>query len=145
MEAQIAQKNLTLRSSANACDLAHLEADQSVEATWHAMESPGQRLPDREAGELSRYLEAMDRSKRDRKTARRLGTPSVILALVSGAIWLEHPGLVEDLRADCVTERGERRNVTLADGSSVLLDAGSALADESMTGERRVKVIRSRF
>lgn len=124
-------------------DLAHLEAYQSVEATWHAMESPGQRLADQDAGELSSYLEAMDRSKRDRKTARRLGTLSVILAaLVSGAIWLERPGLLEDLRADYVTERGERRNVTLADGSSVLLDAGSALADESVAGERRVKLIR---
>lgn len=124
-------------------DPAHFEAYQSVEATWHAMESPGQRLAEKEADELSGYLEAMDRTKRDRKTTKRLGIVGIVLAaLVSGAIWLERPSLIENLRADYVTERGERRNIKLADGSSVLLDADSALADASVTGERRVKLIR---
>jgi transmembrane sensor len=124
-------------------DPAHLEAYQAIEATWYAMENPGRRMADKEADELSVYLEAMDRAKRDRRTSRRLATLSVVLAgLVAGALWLERPGLIEDLRADYVTERGERRTIILADGSSVLLDAGSALADESVTGERRVKLIR---
>ncbi len=124
-------------------DPAHFEAYQSVEATWHAMEEPGQRLAEAEAGELAGYLEAMDRSKRNRKIIRRLGALSVVLvALLAGAVWLERPGVIENLRADYVTERGETRSVLLADGSSVLLDADSALADAFVAGERRVKLIR---
>lgn len=124
-------------------DPAHLEAYQAIEATWYAMENPGKHLADKEADELSVYLEAMDREKHGRRTSRRLVTLSVVLAgLVTGALWLERPGLIEDFRADFVTERGERRNIILADGSSVLLDADSALADVSVAGERRVKVIR---
>lgn len=124
-------------------DPAHFEAYQSVEATWHAMEAPGQRLAEAEADELADYLEAMDRSRRHRKIIRRLGALGVfLLALVASAVWLERPGAIENLRADYVTERGERRSVQLADGSSVLLDADSALADAFVAGERRVKLIR---
>jgi transmembrane sensor len=120
-------------------DPAHLEAYQAIEATWYAMENPGKRMADKEANELSVYLEAMDRAKRGRRTSRRLATLSVVLAgLVAGAVWLERPGLIEDFRADYVTERGERRNIILVDGSSVLLDADSAL----VAGERRVRLIR---
>lgn len=124
-------------------DPAHLEAYQTIEATWHAMEGFGQRLADKEADELSVYLEAMDKAKRQRKTTRRLGALSIVVAaLVAGAVWLERPGLIDDLRADYVTARGERRNITLADGSTVQLDADSALAEASVDGERRVKLIR---
>lgn len=124
-------------------DPAHFEAYRSVEALWHALESPGQRLAEQEADELSGYLEAMDRAKRDRKTTKRLGTLAIVMAvLLSGAVWLERPGLIEDFGADYVTERGERRSITLADGSSVLLDADSALADASVAAKRRVRLIR---
>ncbi|MFK4771744.1 FecR domain-containing protein [Rhizobium sp. ZW T2_16] len=124
-------------------DPAHLEAYQAIEATWYAMENPGKRLADKEADELSVCLDAMDRAKRHRKTGRRLGTlGTVMAALVAGAIWLERPGLIQDLRADYVTARGERRTVMLADGSSVLLDADSALVDVSAAGERRVRLLR---
>ncbi|MBO0144704.1 FecR family protein [Agrobacterium sp. Ap1] len=124
-------------------DPAHLEAYQAIEATWYAMENPGKRLADKEADELSVYLDAMDRAKRDRKTGKRLGTLGIVVAaLVAGAIWLERPGLIQDLRADYMTARGERRTVMLADGSSVLLDADSALVDVSAAGERRVRLLR---
>lgn len=121
----------------------HFEAYQSVEATWHAMEEPGQRLAEAEADELAGYLEAMDQAKRKRKTTRRLGLLGVAAAvLMAGAIWLERPALIENLRADYVTERGERRSIRLADGSAVLLDADSALVDSFTSAERRVKLIR---
>ncbi|MEH0069229.1 hypothetical protein V6L77_01070 [Pannonibacter sp. Pt2-lr] len=44
-------------------------------------------------------------------------------------------GAFEDMRADYVSPRGSRTTITLSDGSSVLLDAGSALAEDFTPGE----------
>lgn len=124
-------------------DRAHFEAYRAVEVTWHATEKPGQRLAEKEADELAVYLKAMDKAKSQKKTFRRLSTLSVFLAFIlAGAIWLERPGLLQDLTADYVTERGERRSLALADGSSVLLDADSALAEDYTSSERRVRLMR---
>lgn len=124
-------------------DPAHLEAYQNVEATWQAMEGPGQRLAEQEAEEISVYLDAMDKAKRDRKIAGKLTVLGLVVAtLLAGGVWLERPGLIDDLRADYVTERGEQRTVTLTDGSTVLLDADSALSLDLSAGERRVRLLR---
>lgn len=124
-------------------DPAHLDAYRNVEATWHMMEGPGHRLAEREADELSVYLEAMDRNKRERKIAGKLGL-AVLLAVVvlAGGLWLERPGLIDDLGADYATGRGERRTVTLTDGSTVLLDADSAFSLDMSANSRRVHLLR---
>lgn len=124
-------------------DPAHFAAYQAVEAAWLAAEKPGQRLADAESAELGQYLRAMDEAKGERKTFRRLSTLSVILAVVlAGSIWLERPGLLQDLGADHVTARGEQRRVILADGTTVLMDADSAMAELGGGGERRVRLLR---
>lgn len=124
-------------------DPAHFEAYGAVEAAWQAAEKPGRRLADKEAAQLAVYLEAMDKAKAQKKTFRRLSTLSVLLAVVlAGGIWLERPNLVQDMLADHSSARGERRSIVLSDGSSVLLDADSAI-DEDYTGaERRVRLLR---
>ncbi|MFK4772267.1 FecR family protein [Rhizobium sp. ZW T2_16] len=124
-------------------DPAHMDAYRDVEASWQAMEGPGHRLAEREADELSVYLKAMDRNKRGRKTASKVGLLVLLGAVVlAGGLWLERPGLIDDLRADYATSRGERRTVTLDDGSTVLLDADSALSLELSPNRRRVHLLR---
>lgn len=124
-------------------DPAHDAAFRRIEAAWKASGKPGERAAAREADKLAVYLDAMDRAKAQRKTGRRLGAASIALALLLGAgLWLERPNLLQDLAADHVTPRGERRTVTLADGSTALLDADSALAEDHDGGERRVRLIR---
>lgn len=126
-----------------AADPAHDAAFRKVEAAWDASGKPGARAAAREAERLAVYLEAMDRAKAQRKTGRRLGAASIALALLLGAgIWLERPNLLQDWAADHVTPRGERRMVTLSDGSTALLDADSAIAEDHAGGERRVRLIR---
>lgn len=124
-------------------DSAHYDAYRAVEAAWQAAEDPGQRLAEREADQLAIYLEAIDKAKAHKKTFRRLSALSVILvAILAGGIWLERPNIFEDMRTDYNSARGERRSITLSDGSSVLLDADSAF-DEDFTGmERRVRLLR---
>ncbi|KJF67498.1 FecR family protein [Rhizobium nepotum] len=124
-------------------DPAHFDAYQVVETAWHAAEKPGQRLAQEEADELAGYVRIIDRNKRDRKSLRRLSVLSIFLAfLLGGVIWLERPGLLEDLSADYVTARAERQHITLADGSVVLLDADSALMESHSSTERRVSLLR---
>jgi transmembrane sensor len=124
-------------------DPAHLEAYRNVEASWQTMEGPGHRLAEREADELSFYLKAMDKTKRNRKIGGKLGALALLAAVVlAGGIWLERPGLIDDLRADYATARGERRTVTLADGSTVQLDADSAVVLDLSASERRLHLLR---
>lgn len=118
-------------------------AYRAIEAAWQAAEQPGRRLADEEADEIAVYLKAMDGARPRRKIGGKLLLPCLlIIAALSGAIWLEHPGLIDDLRADYVTDRGERRSVTLTDGSTVLLDADSALSSDFSAGQRRVRLLR---
>lgn len=125
-------------------DPAHAEAFREIEAAWQAAEAASLRIAAREADELAAYLKAMDRRRKAQKRrARRLTMLSIVLALLLlGGIWLERPTLFQDLFADVVTARGERRTVSLPDGSTVLLDADSALAQDFSGQERRIRLLR---
>ncbi|MEO9340302.1 FecR domain-containing protein [Mesorhizobium sp. SB112] len=124
-------------------DPAHFEAYSAVEAAWQQAEQPGRRLAEKEAGQLAVYLEAMDQAKGRKKSFRRLSTLSVLLAaILAGGIWLERPNILQNMLADHSSVRGERRSIELSDGSSVLLDADSALDEDYTAAERRVRLLR---
>lgn len=124
-------------------DPAHFTAYSAVEASWHASEVPGRRLAEQEAAQLAVYLERMDKAKSQKKTFRRLSTLSVLLACVlASGVWLERPHLFQDMMADHSSARGERRSIALADGSSILLDADSAVDVDYAASERRVRLLR---
>ncbi|CAM5527297.1 hypothetical protein FALB51S_04161 [Frigidibacter albus] len=94
--------------------------------------------------ELSGALERIGRYRRRGRTGAVVAAIAGCLAIaVTGAwIWLERPNLLQDLSADHVTARAERRTITLADNSTVLLDADTAIMDESAPGMRRIRVLR---
>lgn len=120
----------------------HAEAFGKIAHLWNETEQPGQRLAREEADELSTYLEAIDRNGKQRRTGRRLTIVSIVLAaLVAGTVAFERPEFLRTFEADHVAERGQRRAVTLPDGSKVLLDAGSALAENYTANERRVRLL----
>lgn len=122
---------------------AHRTAYRRVESLWAASGDAGLRAADRDTAALSRHLDVI-KTHRRRKGLRKGGTvvAGILgLALVTG-IWLERPHLLQDLRADTVTDRGERRTVVLADGSSILVDADSALMTDISPRGRRVTLLR---
>ena len=123
---------------------AHDAAFRQVEAMWQAVERPGSAVAAEEQDKLAVYLEAMDDARaRRREGKRRLAVAGALMVMVLGAAaWLEYPNALQNLRADYATARGERRTVELGDGSTVLLDADSALDVTFTAGERRVTLLR---
>ncbi|WP_226341136.1 FecR family protein [Gemmobacter serpentinus] len=115
-----------------------------IESLWQQTAAPGQRLAKIEAAELAVYLEAMDlRQKRGRGV--RNATLGLLLVLglgLTGGVWLNKPHLWQDLAADYVSQRGERRQMTLTDGSTILLDADSAINVDITADRRRVELLR---
>ncbi|MCO4316942.1 FecR domain-containing protein [Phyllobacterium sp. 21LDTY02-6] len=121
----------------------HERAFRLVEEAWNATEAPGVRLAEQEAAQLSRYLQAMDRGKAQRRVSKRLGGAAALLCLLLGVgLWLEQPNILQNLTADYSSGKGERRSINLSDGSVALLDADSALAVHYTTDERRVRLLR---
>jgi transmembrane sensor len=106
---------------------AHRAAWRRAESLWSSIGDAGARVAEEDAEQLSTYLEKMDRAKRRRAVRRSATIASLVLAVAAGALWLERPHFFQDLTADYVSARGERRLVALSDGSTVLLDADSAL------------------
>lgn len=137
------------RSQRAACEqwrrsaLAHDEAYRAVEAVWRATAVPSKRLAEKESDALAVYLTAMTQAKRHQRARRWLVSASACCALVlSGFLWLENPHWMQNVTANHVASKGERHDVTLADGSRVLLDADSAFSVEITPQQRRINLLR---
>lgn len=104
-------------------DPTHAEAFQRMERMWHV------------AGGLP---------SRRRTSARRVRRPAFVAAAALAACLLLalYPILGVHISADHVTATGEVRDVTLADGSTMTLGAGSAIAVDYDAGFRRVELLR---
>ncbi|MCW2475116.1 FecR family protein [Candidatus Symbiopectobacterium sp. NZEC151] len=137
------------RAQRAACDQwrqshpAHDDAYRAVEAVWQATAAPGKRLAEKESEALAVYLTAIKQAKRHQRARRWLVSASACCALVmAGVLWLENPYWMQDVTASHVASKGERRDVTLADGSRLLLDADSAFSVAFTPQGRRVHLLR---
>ncbi|CAO3380218.1 FecR family protein [Azospirillum argentinense] len=73
---------------------------------------------------------------------RRLAAALAILLAVGGlGVW-RGPTLYQNAVADQVTATGQRRTLTLPDGSTVEMNGDTALAFDDRDGERRVRILR---
>ncbi|MBG6248076.1 MULTISPECIES: FecR family protein [Symbiopectobacterium] len=121
---------------------AHDDAYRAVEAVWQATAAPGKRLAEKESAVLAVYLTAIKQEKRHQRARRWLISASACCALVlAGILWLENPYWIQNATASHSASKGERRDVTLADGSRVLLDADSAFNVEFTPQGRRVHLL----
>ncbi|UNK40015.1 FecR family protein (plasmid) [Shinella sp. H4-D48] len=121
----------------------HKQAFEDVGGLWSELGASG---PERGTsdGDLALPLEKIRqlREKRARGRAGAFVTGCLVLLLAGSWAWLEHPHLLQDMQADFVSPRGDRRKFALSDGSHVLLDADSALDVAISASERRVKLLR---
>lgn len=73
---------------------------------------------------------------------RRRNVAALLLLLLGGSIAFTLADGPMRLRADVITATGEPRTITLADGSTVEMNAESAIAIHLTPGERRIKLLR---
>lgn len=122
----------------------HARIYQDLQAFWSDLGPLADTLDSREAAALAGPMETI-RKLRRRRGLRRAGAGLALglaLLLAGGWLWLEQPHLVQDWRADYVAARGEQRNIVLGDGSTLLLDADTAVAVDLSLAQRRVRLLR---
>lgn len=121
----------------------HKKAFEDIGGLWSDLGASGQEGNPGD-GDLALPLEKIRwlREKRARGKAGAIVTGCIMLLLAGSWAWLEHPHLLQDVQADFVSPRGDRRELALSDGSHVLLDADSALDVSISARERRVKLLR---
>lgn len=114
---------------------ANLTAFQAVENLWQKLGEPARQL-------------AGDGWHRRQPPAQWLRGPMLaaacVLGLAIGTLFWRDPGLLQRYSADLASAPGQQRQLTLADGSQVLLDADSALDVYFSAAERRVRLLRGR-
>lgn len=120
----------------------HEAAWQQVATAWQSGEQFS-HLAQSRAHELSGYLEKIDRLHRGKRRRKKQAVAGGIAACLAAAVlWIEQPHLLQDIAADHVAARAQPLSVALADGSTVLLDADSALAQQDSPTQRRVRLLR---
>ncbi len=123
---------------------AHAHAYESVRSFWNTIGPLSGDLPDQDARALAGPLARIEDIRRKRRLGKAASGFALGLAalLVGGWLWLERPHLLQDLTADYVAPRGQMRSISLADGSTVLLDADSAIDVTLTTHLRHVDMLR---
>ncbi|AYD04193.1 FecR family protein [Neorhizobium sp. NCHU2750] len=122
----------------------HRSVYEDVCRLWATTDTPAKLAEIDDHPDLAEPLEKIHRLRTERQ-GNKTGPIIVgcLAILVAGIwIWLERPNLLQDMRADFVSPRGERREITLQDGSHVLMDADSALSISMSGTERRVRLLR---
>lgn len=124
--------------------VAHEQHYANVQRLWTDLGPLSDAVERREAAALASPLQKIEELRRQRSRGKLAAGAvlGLVLCLMTGWLWLERPHLLQDWQADYATARGEQRSLTLADGSTVLLDADSAVAVDLKATERRVELIR---
>ncbi|MCG6206731.1 FecR family protein [Rhodopseudomonas sp. HC1] len=106
-----------------------LRSDPSHEASWHSLERMWSGLD---------VVGRPRQRRRHRHTLKRAVTAAVVLLVVAGLGWQMIPvGLFADHR----TSIGERKTITLEDGSQIELGTATALDVSFKPAERRIKLL----
>ena len=126
-----------------AADPAHPPAYARAEALWMDTAGPARQLADEDDVVLQQYLQRLEAPA---IRWRRWPLPLASAALLLLALWLgagsRPENWLDNLRADQVTAPGEIRELTLAEGSRLVLDADTAIEVRLTAEERHVWLLR---
>ncbi len=125
-------------------DPLHLQVFDRVHGMWSSTSVSGLDVAREHDPQLSRHLETLQGLRKRKRSVAATGfVVGCFAMLLAGAwVWLERPNLFQDMAADYATGRGERRTVVLKDGSSVLMDADSALDVDLSETRRTIHLLR---
>lgn len=122
-------------------DATNSKVYNEISALWTSAQQTDLQIAAQDAAILEQRLAVVRRRRHFTKTAGVIASTLAIM-VVGSWLWLEKPHFLQDMQADYVTARGEQRTLLLADGSTILMDADSALNVAIGAGERRVKILR---
>lgn len=125
----------------------HQHCFAEAERAWNSSAAAAEHVAREESESLDRLLVRMDMPGEGGIPPRwRAAMTAAVfsLLLLIGGVWLERPHLLQDMTADHVTASGEQRLVPLPDGSTLALDADSAVAVDFSDGDRRIRLMRGR-
>ncbi|MGX1788256.1 FecR family protein [Bosea sp. NPDC055332] len=127
-----------------AASAAHEQHYANVQRLWTDLGPLADAVAPHDATALAGPLQKIEELRRQRRSSKVAAgvVLSLLLCVAMGWLWLERPHLFQDWQADYATARAEQRNLTLADGSTVLLDADSAITVDFTATERRVELLR---
>lgn len=114
----------------------HAEAWQAAQSFWHGI-TPLQHRPI--PGSQPLLQERHQSLKTQANTAKKLALVAAIACVV---ITLNIVAPLTYWQADHITAKGEQKQLTLADGSTVMLNSDLAIALHYTANERRVKLSR---
>lgn len=122
----------------------HEEAYRRISSRWGDTDLPSAMIAAEDADQLRGYLDTIGQARKRRHAYSALaGIAGAVLATLIGFdIWIENPHFLQNLSADYITARAERQTITLPDGSTVLLDADSAISTDMTAEKRSVKLLR---
>ena len=122
----------------------HEEAYRRLGSRWVDADLPSAMVASEDADQLSGYLDAIGKVRKRRSARNALAgiAGALVAALIGFDVWVERPHFFQNLSADYVTARAERQKIVLADGSTALLDADSAISTDMTAEKRGVKLLR---
>ncbi|MCD4511795.1 FecR family protein [Brucella pseudogrignonensis] len=122
----------------------HRQTYDEVGSLWGDLGVVANKVADKTNGDLEGPLQKIEDFRR-KKRKSQVGAIIVgcLAAFVAGTwFWLDHPNFIQNMSADYITAKGERRMVTLADGSTILMDADTALDATLSATDRRIHLLR---
>ena len=122
-----------------AADERHAPALRFAEQTWAALGELA--LESRPEPHRQRPAEARTAPVTRRRRPLRWVGRAAVLSLVLAVGWVSGPTLLLQMQSDYRTGAGEIRTVQLDDGSSVELDASSAISIDYDSNERRISLL----
>jgi len=122
-----------------AADERHAPALRFAEQTWAALGELA--LESRPIPHRQRMAEAGTVPMTRRRRPLRWVGRAAVLSLVLAVGWVSGPTALLQMQADYRTGAGELRTVQLDDGSSVELDAASAISIDYDSNERRISLL----
>lgn len=119
-------------------------AYHSISVLWSSSAMPGSDIAREESSALADHLVRIEEIRMRKKSRSKVATGAlaILLFVCGGWVWLDKPNLIQDIGADYVTARGETRQITLNDGSSILLDADTAIDVQLDDQLRRITLLR---
>lgn len=123
----------------------HRKAYDDLCQLWVNMGPSAPLLETADDRDLVEPLEKIRQLREEQRVGKVVG-PIIAGCLAVLAVgcwfWLERPTFLQDLQADYVSKRGERREIILNDGSHILMDADTALDVSLSVAERRIRLLR---